>query len=113
MAVIELQDMKHFEKLSAMFQIIVIDFYADWCHPCKWVSPKFKELSKKYSDYNNIIFAKCNIENFKESSTIFSITALPTFLFFVNKDLVATVHGADINEVEENVVKVLKPDHSV
>ncbi len=59
---------------------VVVDFYADWCGPCKRFAPTFKELSEKYG--KSIQFVKVNIDDVEELSDTYNIRALPTFMFF-------------------------------
>ncbi|MCK6616352.1 MAG: thioredoxin [Cyclobacteriaceae bacterium] len=57
----------------------IIDFYADWCGPCKMVSPILEELSKEYE--GKIVIYKVDTEAEQELSAVFGIRSIPTFLF--------------------------------
>ncbi len=57
----------------------IIDFYADWCGPCRSVAPALEELSKEYEGKINIY--KINTELEQEMSEVFGIQSIPTFLF--------------------------------
>ena len=57
----------------------LIDFYADWCGPCKTVGPVLEELKKEYGDKLEIY--KINTEEEKELSSIFGIQSIPSLLF--------------------------------
>lgn len=57
----------------------IIDFYADWCGPCKMVAPILEELSKEYEGKVNIY--KVDTEKELELSSVFGIQSIPTFLF--------------------------------
>lgn len=57
----------------------VIDFYADWCGPCKMVSPILEELSKEYEGKVHVY--KINTETEQELAGIFGITSIPSILF--------------------------------
>lgn len=57
----------------------IIDFYADWCGPCKMVAPVLEELSKEYE--GKIIIYKVDTEQEEELSAAFGIRSIPTFLF--------------------------------
>jgi thioredoxin 1 len=57
----------------------IIDFYADWCGPCKMVAPVLEELSEQYKD--QLVIYKVNTENELELSSVFGIQSIPTFLF--------------------------------
>jgi len=56
----------------------VIDFYADWCQPCKTLTPIVEELSKEYED---IDFYKINTEEESELAAVFGIRSIPSLLF--------------------------------
>lgn len=58
---------------------LVIDFYADWCGPCKMVAPVLEELAKEYDD--DITIYKVDTEVEQELSGVFQIKSIPTFLF--------------------------------
>ena len=57
----------------------MIDFYADWCGPCKMVAPLLEELQKEYG--NNLVIYKINTEDERELSAIFGIQSIPSLLF--------------------------------
>jgi thioredoxin len=57
----------------------IIDFYADWCGPCKMVAPVLEELSETYKD--KLVIYKLNTEKEEELSSAFGIQSIPTFLF--------------------------------
>lgn len=57
----------------------VIDFYADWCGPCKMVAPILEELSLEYQD--KITIYKVNTENERELASVFGIQSIPSLLF--------------------------------
>lgn len=57
----------------------IIDFYADWCGPCRSVAPALEELSEEYKD--RLLIYKIDTEKEAELSNLFGIQSLPTFLF--------------------------------
>ena len=57
----------------------IIDFYADWCGPCKRVAPVLVELAEQYK--NDLIIYKINVDNEKELAMAFGIQSIPTLLF--------------------------------
>jgi len=68
------QDWKYQGTLPA-----IIDFYADWCGPCKMVAPILEELSKEYE--GRLVIYKVNTDVEQELSTVFGIQSIPTILF--------------------------------
>ena len=57
----------------------IIDFYADWCGPCKAVAPVLEDLSEQYKD--QVVIYKINTDEEQELSSLFGIQSIPTFLF--------------------------------
>jgi thioredoxin len=57
----------------------IIDFYAEWCGPCKMVAPILEELGKEYE--GKIVIYKVDTEAEQELSAVFGIRSIPTFLF--------------------------------
>ena len=57
----------------------IIDFYADWCGPCKSIAPVLEELSEQYKD--NLVIYKIDTDKEQELSTLFGIQSIPTLLF--------------------------------
>ena len=88
---------------------LLVDFYADWCGPCKALTPKLEELEKKYT---NISFLKINVDNEDCSKicNLYEIESLPTVIFIVDKveDSDKRVIGNDIDIIENNLKKVDK-----
>ena len=63
----------------------IVDFYADWCGPCKMVAPVLEDLSEQYK--NELVIYKVNTEKEIELASVFGIQSIPTFLFIpVNGD---------------------------
>lgn len=74
----------------------IIDFYADWCKPCKMVAPIMDELSKQYD--GKVIFYKVNIDNEKELANAFQITSIPTVLYIPKTGQPQAAVGAQAKE---------------
>ena len=70
----------------------IIDFYADWCGPCKKVAPILKELAGQYK--NDIIIYKINVDNEKELAAAFGIQSIPTILFIPKNGKPQIAQGA-------------------
>ena len=71
----------------------IVDFYADWCGPCKKVSPILKELAGEYKN-DIIIIYKINVDNEKELAAAFGIQSIPTLLFIPAKGKPQIAQGA-------------------
>ena len=60
-------------------QPCIIDFYADWCRPCKMVAPVMEELAQQYK--GKVVFYKVNVDQEKELAQIFNIQSIPAILY--------------------------------
>jgi thioredoxin len=76
----------------------IIDFYADWCNPCKTMLPIFEELK---SEFTNIEFKKINIEESEEAGK-FGVTSIPTFILTRNDAEISRKNGVMTKETFKN-----------
>jgi len=91
----------------------LIDFYADWCGPCKMVAPVLEELQKEYGEAIKIY--KVDTEDQRELSAMFGIQSIPSLLFVPKDNQPQMAQGALPKETLEQaiseVLKVEKPVH--
>ena len=74
----------------------IIDFYADWCGPCKMMSPIIDEIAED----ENLIVGKVNVDDNQELAIKYDIMSIPTILIFKNGQLINRVVGVhDKNEI--------------
>ncbi|OAQ62950.1 thioredoxin-like protein [Pochonia chlamydosporia 170] len=88
------------QTLLSSTTYVAVDFFADWCPPCKTIAPVFENLASKHSKPGYLAFAKVNVDKVQELAQIYRITAMPTFLFFKDGKQVAVngqamIQGAD------------------
>jgi len=84
-------DDKDFESTVAKYPLVVIDFWADWCPPCKMLAPIVEELAKKYK--GRIVFGKLDVSANKMVPTKFGIRGIPTLLIFNKGKLIDRIVG--------------------
>jgi thioredoxin 1 len=80
--------------------IIVLDFTATWCGPCKRIYPLLESLSNEYS---NVLFYKIDIDKLSDVATHFQIQSVPSFKFIYNNKIVAAFNGADAQQLIQTV----------
>lgn len=82
---------------------VIIDFYADWCQPCKMVAPVLEELSNEYA--GKLVIYKVNTEQEQELSAVFGIQSIPTFLFIPKEGQPMMQPGAFPKKVFKEVIE--------
>jgi thioredoxin 1 len=83
--------------------LVVIDFYGQWCPPCKMIAPKFVKISEKYP---NVGFYKLDVDipDVNKIVEACAISSLPTFCFFDKGVYLTRIIGADDIQIE-NIIK--------
>lgn len=85
---------------------VLVDFYADWCGPCKMMAPIVAELAEAFQGKCKV--GKCNIDENMELAGRYRIMSIPTLLIFKNGEAVSTTIGAvGKSELEDKIVQVL------
>merc|ERR1712002_733163 len=85
---------------NAGAKLVVIDFHAVWCGPCKMIAPHLEEMSKTMND---VVFLKVDVDDCEDIAAKYNITAMPTFIFLKNKEKVADLTGANVDKLKEMV----------
>lgn len=93
----------NFIEITSTDKLVVVDFWAPWCGPCKTLSPIIDELAEKYND--NVVIGKVNIEDSDELTTEFRIRSVPTIIFLKNKNIVFKNSGSISKEQLEEKIK--------
>jgi thioredoxin 1 len=84
----------------------MVDFWAEWCGPCKMVGPTVEALAKEYA--GKIKIAKMNVDENRETPAKFGIRSIPTLILFKNGKVAQTIVGAlPKSDIEEALKKLL------
>lgn len=93
---------KEYDALLSENKSVFVDFYADWCGPCKMAAPIVEALATEYPD---IAFAKVNVDDLPEVAERYGIMSIPTMIAVKNGEVAATSLGFRPKEALEEVVK--------
>ena len=86
----------NFETLLASEKLVIVDFTAKWCGPCRKIAPFMEEIAQVYQDRVEVV--KVDIDQSKPLAKKYSIRNIPAVLFFQNGDVVETIVGVQSYE---------------
>ena len=88
--VLELNSL-NFDEALLKNKLLLVDFWAEWCGPCKTMHPIFSRVSKKY---NHVRFARLNVDNSQDIARKFGVQSIPTFIMFKYGEIMQQMVGA-------------------
>tara|TARA_B100001559_G_scaffold283208_1_gene257766 strand:- start:258 stop:578 length:321 start_codon:yes stop_codon:yes gene_type:complete len=103
MATVKVTDENFENEVIKSSKPIIVDFWAEWCGPCKQIGPTLEEISDEMS--SEVIIAKHNIDEEPNTPTKYGIRGIPTMLLFKSGELKATKVGAT---TKSNIVSWIK-----
>ena len=102
-------DESHFQQFVKTHPFVVVDFWAEWCGPCRRIAPIMDELSMEFS--GKVTFGKCNTDDNRNLAMQFNIDAIPAMMLFANGQLVDRIIGAYPKEaIREKIVRKFRLD---
>eukprot|EP00188_Purpureofilum_apyrenoidigerum_P003726 Plantae.Rhodophyta-Purpureofilum_apyrenoidigerum.ctg397.p1 GENE.Plantae.Rhodophyta-Purpureofilum_apyrenoidigerum.ctg397~~Plantae.Rhodophyta-Purpureofilum_apyrenoidigerum.ctg397.p1 ORF type:complete len:346 (+),score=48.75 Plantae.Rhodophyta-Purpureofilum_apyrenoidigerum.ctg397:81-1040(+) len=115
MALRSVHNMREYDSLlqGAGRKVVVVDFFATWCGPCRAVAPHVENLARQYAQVS--VFAKVDCDAAREVAQHCSIQAMPTFHVYSQGRLVEEIVGANVSRIESALQryapKVMGPGH--
>ena len=82
---------ENFNREIANNDLLLVDFWAEWCGPCKSMHPIFTRMAKKYK---RVRFARVNVDNAQDIARKYGVQSIPTFIMFKNGEIANTMVGA-------------------
>ena len=82
---------ENFDEVKSSEKTVLIDFYADWCGPCRMVSPIIDEIANERPD---VLVCKVNVDEEGELAQMFDVSSIPTIVVMKNGEVVNTSIGA-------------------
>lgn len=101
MAIIKLNT-ANFDETIKENRVVLVDFYADWCGPCKMLAPVIEEIAAEHSE---ITVGKVNVDESPELAQRFGMVSIPTLIAFKNGDVSAMKVGYIM---KESILEMLK-----
>ncbi len=85
---------------------MVVDFWAEWCAPCKMVEPIIESLAESYGD--EVFFGKVNVDKERDAAVEYQVSSIPTILFFNDGEVIDKVIGAiPEDQLKEKVEEII------
>ncbi|XP_020803792.1 thioredoxin-2 [Drosophila serrata] len=88
---------------SAVKKIVILDFFANWCGPCKVCAPKLNVLADQYSEH--VMILKVNVDENEDIAEDFNITSMPTFILIKEGEVLDTIIGANMDKLKKSMDK--------
>ncbi|CAH0718431.1 unnamed protein product, partial [Brenthis ino] len=84
-------------------KLVVIDFKATWCGPCKIIGPKLDELANEHVD--SVVVLKVDVDDCEDIAADYDISAMPTFVFIKNGQKLEEFSGANYDKLKNTLLK--------
>ena len=97
----------NFDALAAEHKLLIVDFWAQWCPPCRALTPVIEELAAEYA--GKVAIGKCNVDENKELTRKFEVSSIPAVFFIKNGKIVDTHLGyCEKSVLKEKIEKFRK-----
>lgn len=102
MSVQTLTSLSDFKALKESESLVVFDFSASWCGPCRVIAPRVDELA---AIYGRVRFYKIDVDESPDIAALAGVSAMPTFQFYKGNRLVESVVGADVAMLKKHLAE--------
>lgn len=96
---------QNFAEVIASSNVVLVDFWATWCGPCRALAPTVEQIAKEYA--GRVTVAKCNVDECEDAPVNYGIRSIPTIIFFKNGEAVERTVGAVTKTKIEEVLNSL------
>lgn len=96
---------QNFDEVLNSKSITLVDFWAEWCGPCRMLGPVIEDLAKQHED---VAIGKLDVDKNPNKSVEFGVTAIPTLIFFKDGKPVERLRGAQSRVAIQKVLEKLK-----
>jgi thioredoxin 1 len=102
---IQIENKEHLEQILSENNAVVMDFYADWCGPCKQLMPILEQVSQEQKD---VVFCKINVDQNEELSRAYGVRSIPTLKYVKNNEVVKTTLGVQpVKLITESISEIM------
>tara|TARA_B100001113_G_scaffold271504_1_gene226269 strand:- start:953 stop:1294 length:342 start_codon:yes stop_codon:yes gene_type:complete len=85
-------------------KLVLVDFWAEWCGPCKQIAPRLDEISEKYSE--NLSVCKVDVDSNRELALQYNVRSIPSLMIFKEGEMIDSLMGAvSLEELEDLVTR--------
>lgn len=99
----EITDANWADEVESGEDLYMVDFWAEWCGPCRMIAPAIDELAAEYQE-KGLKVGKLNVDNNPSTSVRFGVRSIPAVLFFKGGELVDQIVGAGPKKIYEDKV---------
>ncbi|XP_010431035.1 PREDICTED: thioredoxin H2-like [Camelina sativa] len=93
----------HYNEIKESNKLLVVDFSASWCGPCRMIEPTIHAMADKFTDVD---FVKLDVDELPDVAKEFNVTAMPTFVLVKSGKEIERIIGAKKEELERKVSKL-------
>ena len=94
-----------FSKVISQDKIVVVDFMAQWCKPCKAIAPILDDMNTEFGDKIDILKVDVDDEDVEEVCAEYRVSCMPTFIFFKNGKRIHRITGTAVNDIRTCIEK--------